>query len=96
MTEEEEKPEKFILFTTPSCPHCAAVKEVFRKEIEEGVIEVVDASKGEGAEMAKKLDLRAVPELFAVVKGEFRKCKIVQEGENIAVYCDLKKKEEGD
>ncbi|RSN72968.1 MAG: hypothetical protein DSO07_01070 [Thermoproteota archaeon] len=91
MTEEEEKPEKFILFTTPGCPHCATMKEIFKEEIEQGIIEVVDASEGKGAELADKLGIKAVPELFAVIKGELRKCEVKQEGDNIAVYCDLKK-----
>lgn len=53
---------KNLLFTTPSCPNCPTAKSLL--DIKGIEYNIVDASKPEGLEKAKKFGVGSVPTLI--------------------------------
>ena len=49
----------YKLFTTPSCPNCPVVKEYMQGLDMQG--DMIDASKPEGLQEARKFELTSVP-----------------------------------
>lgn len=49
----------YLLFTTPFCPNCPAVKELLKGSGLQG--EVVDASQPAGLDRARKFEVMEVP-----------------------------------
>jgi thiol-disulfide isomerase/thioredoxin len=66
MATQKKKKEKYMLFENEECPACNIVTEVLNKEIKEGNIEVeyIDVLSDKGKNMAKRLNVKAVPTLF--------------------------------
>jgi len=76
----DEKREKDILLTSPTCPHCEQAKRILRSKIESGEIEVMSTDTERGIELASKLELRAVPRLLHEEGGEIDVCQITTTG----------------
>jgi ribonucleoside-triphosphate reductase len=63
---------KFLLFTTPVCPKCPAAKKLLEQK---GVkYELIDASKPDGLDKARKYAVMQVPTLI-ILEGENVKAK---------------------
>jgi glutaredoxin len=58
---------EFLLFTTPTCPKCPAAKKLLEQK---GVkYELVDASKPDGLDKARKFQIVQVPALIVLENG---------------------------
>ena len=97
---EEEAPievTELILLTEPTCPACHALKQKIAYALQEGWITEMDASKGEGKEIADKLGIMTIPTLVAkTADGDYIRCKYWFEGDDFLFDLDVddvKKKE---
>lgn len=60
-TDEGNCHSKLVLLTHDSCTPCEKEKDIHRKAINEGIIQLIDIDTPEGMEISKKNDIDFVP-----------------------------------
>lgn len=63
--------QKVIIFSTPTCPACVALKKcVGEKALNGGLVQQIDVTTDEGAKLANELDIKYIPFVALVEKEE--------------------------
>ncbi|MFA5235196.1 MAG: hypothetical protein WC390_12425 [Sulfurimonas sp.] len=75
---------EFIIVGQEFCPNCAAIKELYKEEIESGEIKYYDIESEEGKIFEDLLGIEEIPYIVfhELSKDDYRKCELVEVGDN--------------
>lgn len=63
--------QKVIIFSTPTCPACVALKKcIDEKALNSELIQQIDVTTDEGAKLANELDIKFLPFVALIEKEE--------------------------
>jgi predicted DCC family thiol-disulfide oxidoreductase YuxK len=65
---------KPILFVTDTCPVCTSTRQMLAPEIQEGKVELVEASQEKAKAILKDVNIKEVPECIIEKDGKFVRC----------------------